>query len=252
MSIIQFSHANGFPAKTYTELFNNLYEYKISAINNLGENTNAAKINWNDLTNEILESVFKIGEPVIGIGHSFGGVLTLLAAAKKPELFHSIILLDPPLFSSYKRFLIRVLRSLKIEDWVSPSGKSKHRRSHFKSRSQAKSLFQANQLFKKFHPQVLNDYVTHGLTDGKNDVELTISVAKEMAIFHKMLTSFPKEVYQVKCTLVYAAKNPILCKSDLHWINKKFTELKIIPFPGSHLFPLENPESTALMIKRCL
>ena len=252
MSIIQFSHANGFPAKTYTKLFYNLHEHKISAINNLGENTNAAAINWYDLTDEILESVGKIGEPVIGLGHSFGGMLTLLAAAKKPELFQNVILLDPPLFSSHKRCLIRLLRALNIEDWVSPSGKSKHRRDHFDSKSQAKSFFQANKLFKNFHPQVLNDYVTHGLTDGKNDVELTISVAKELAVFHKMLTSFPQDVYKVKCTLVYAAKNPILWRSDLRWISKKFTKLQVIPFPGSHLFPLENPESTALMIKRCL
>ena len=252
MSIIQFSHANGFPAKTYTKLFDNLNEYKISAINNLGENTNAADINWYDLTDEILECVDKIGEPVIGLGHSFGGVLTLLAAAKKPELFKDVILLDPPLFSSKKRFLIRLMRALNIEDWVSPSGKSKHRRDHFDSKLTAKSIFQENKLFKHFHPQVLNDYVTHGLTDGKNDVELKISVEKELAIFHKMLTSFPKNVYKVKCTLVYAAKNPILWESDLRWIKKKFTELNVIPFPGSHLFPLENPESTALMIKRSL
>jgi pimeloyl-ACP methyl ester carboxylesterase len=252
MSYIQFSHANGFPAKTYTKLFDNLNEYKISAINNLGRNTNAAEINWYDLTDEILESVGKIGEPVIGLGHSFGGVLTLLAAAKKPELFQNVILLDPPLFSSQKRCLIRLLRALNIEDWVSPSGKSKNRRDHFDSKSQAKSFFQAKKLFKNFHPQVLNDYVSHGLTDGKNDVELTISVEKELAVYHKMLTSFPQDVYKVKCILVYAAKNPILWRSDLRWISKKFAKLQIIPFPGSHLFPLENPESTALMIKRCL
>ena len=252
MSIIQFSHANGFPSKTYSVLFEQLKEHKISTINILGENTNSAEINWYDLRDEILESAGQHGEAVIGIGHSFGGVLTLLAAAKNPELFHSIILLDPPLFSSQKRAFIRLLRAMNIEDWVSPSGKSKHRRDHFDSKSQAKSFFQAKKLFKNFHPQVLNDYVSHGLTDGKNDVELTISVAKELAVFHKMLTSFPQDVYKVKCTLVYAAKNPILWRSDLRWISKKFTKLKVIPFPGSHLFPLENPESTALMIKRCL
>ena len=252
MSIIQFSHANGFPAKTYTKLFDNLNDYKISAINNLGENIEVAQINWCYLTDEILESVDKIGEPVIGIGHSFGGVLTLLAAAKKPELFKYVILLDPPLFSSQKRFLIRILRALNIEDWVSPSGKSKYRRDHFESRLQAKSFFQENKIFKKFHPDVLNDYVTHGLTEGKNDVELTISVEKELAIFRNMLTSFPKDVYKVKCTFVHATKNPIIWQCDLHWINKKFTDLNVIPFPGSHLFPLENPASTALMIKRCL
>ncbi len=98
----------------------------------------------------------------------------------------------------------------------------------------------------------MNDYVIHGLTAGNNDVELPIPVVKEIAIIHKMLNSFPKNIYKVKGTLVYATSNPILWKSDLHWINRKFTGLKVIPFPSSHLFPLEYPESTAKNINRCL
>ena len=252
MSIIQFSHANGFPAKTYSALFDHLKEHKISAINILGENTKPEDINWYDLRDDVLESAGQDGEPLIGIGHSFGGVLSLLAAAKKPEQYHSVILLDPPLFSSHKSALISLLRALNFEDWVTPSGKSKKRRDHFDSKSQAKSLFKSNKFFKNFHPQTLNDYVNHGLTETDNDVKLTISVAKEVAIFHNSLTSFPKNIYKVKGTLLYAARNPILWPSDLRWINRKYTQLKVIPFPGSHLFPLENPESTALRIKRCL
>ena len=252
MSIIQFSHANGFPAKTYSVLFDHLKEHKISFSNILGENTNPEDINWYDLRDDVLESTRQHGEAVIGIGHSFGGILTLLAAAKNPELFKSVILLDPPLFSSHKSSFIKLLRALNIEDWVSPSGKSKKRRSHFESKSQAKSLFQINKLFKNFHPQTLNDYVTHGLTETDNDVKLTISVEKEVAIFHNSLTSFPKNIYKVKGTLLYATRNPILWSSDLCWINRKFAQLQLFPFPGSHLFPFENPESTALMIKRCL
>ena len=50
MSIIQFSHANGFPAKTYSILFEQLKGHTISAINILGENTNSNEINYHDFT----------------------------------------------------------------------------------------------------------------------------------------------------------------------------------------------------------
>jgi len=56
MSIIQFSHANGFPAKTYTALFDHLKEHKISAINILAENTNPNEINWYDMRDDVLEN----------------------------------------------------------------------------------------------------------------------------------------------------------------------------------------------------
>ena len=125
MSIIQFSHANGFPAKTYSVLFEHLKNHKISAIDNLAEKRVLPEINWNDLTEDVLDSVGKFKEPVIGVGHSLGGILTLLAAAKKPNIFHTVILLDPPLFSLNKRRLISLLRVLHVEDLFGPSGESK-------------------------------------------------------------------------------------------------------------------------------
>ena len=36
------------------------------------------------------------GSAIIGIGHSLGGILTFLAAYRRPELFKGIIMLDPP------------------------------------------------------------------------------------------------------------------------------------------------------------
>jgi len=77
------------------------------------------------MTEDILKCAGQFEEPVVGVGHSLGGVLTLMAAAKKPALFQNIIILDPPLFSSQNRLLISILRAINIEDWVSPSGKSK-------------------------------------------------------------------------------------------------------------------------------
>ena len=59
MSIIQFSHANGFPAKTYSVLFEHLKDHTISAIDNLAENRVPPAINWHDLTEDVLESVGK-------------------------------------------------------------------------------------------------------------------------------------------------------------------------------------------------
>jgi len=252
MSIIQFSHANGFPANSYSVLFNQFKDYKISSINILGENTSIDKINWFDLSNEVLESAAKHGEKVVGIGHSFGGILTILAAVKDPGLFHNIILLDPPLFSPLKNKLIKLLRILKLEDKFLPYGKSKKRRDKFNSKSEALSVFKDNVLFKQFHPEVLSDYVKYGLIENEFGAELIIPVKKELAIFHNSLTSYPESIFKLSGTMIYAVKKPIVYKSDLRWIKKKLTKFKIIPFPGTHFFPLTHPYSTALMIKRLI
>ena len=252
MSIIQFSHANGFPAKTYSILFKYLKDHTISAIENLAENRIPPAINWHDLAEDVLGSVGKFKEPVIGVGHSLGGMLTLLAAAKKPNRFHTVILLDPPLFSLNKRRLISLLRALHVEDFFSPSGKSKKRRVNFASKKEAYTHLRTKKMFINFHTQALQDYVEHGLIEGKQGVKLKIPVEKEVAIFHKLLVSYPRSINKVRAKLFYAVKNPILWSSDLDWIKRNLPEIQIHPFPGTHFFPLEIPQSTANLINRCI
>jgi len=250
MSYIQFSHANGFPAKTYTTLFNYLNGYDISSIEVLASSKNPNNIIWDELTEEIIDCVQKIGEPVVGIGHSFGGLLTLLAASKKPEYFRSVILLDPPIFSPLKRQIISILRKIKMDDKFSPAGKSKKRREYFDSMQHALEYFKTKELFSNFHPKVFNDYLEHGLVEVENGLKLLIPVENEVAIFRSFQINYPSKIFNVNGILVYGTKNSIYWKSDIKWINCNFKKIKLIPFPGSHLFPLENPESSAKLIKR--
>jgi len=252
MSLIQFSHANGFPAKTYSILFKYLKEFEISYVEILAKNVKPEEINWYDMSEEIIYSAEKYEKPLVGIGHSLGGILTLLAASKKPDIFHSVILLDPPMFSPMKRGLINFIQAIKLYDYFSPAGKSKKRRKKFDSMHQALEYFKNKNLFKNFHPEALKDYVKYSLFERGNGVELKISVEKEVAIYRNILTKYPNSLYNVKGVIAYGAKNPILWKSDINWIKRKFTKFKVIVFPGTHFFPLENPESTALFIKRHL
>jgi len=252
MPCIQFSHANGFPAKTYTKIFDLLEDYDISTIDIHTTSINLEKINWDDLTDEIIECVKKLRQPVVGIGHSLGGILTILAAAKEPNIFQSVILLDPPIFMPLKRLMINILRNFKMDDVFSPAGKSKKRRDHFDSIKQAFEYFQSKDLFKNFNQKVLQDYVKYGLVEVENGLILKIPVKSEVAIFRNFIIKYPRSIFNVNGVLAYGVKNSIYWKSDLRWINKKFRKLKIIPFPGTHLFPFENPESTAMLIKRFL
>lgn len=51
-------------------------------------------------------------QQVIGLGHSFGSLLTLMAAYKKPQLFSQVIIMDPPFVIGSKAFLFEALQRL--------------------------------------------------------------------------------------------------------------------------------------------
>jgi surfactin synthase thioesterase subunit len=76
--MIFFAHANGFPAKTYTKLFSLLEdEFEIGFIEKIGHNPKfPVTDNWDCLKNELREEIEKrYSQPIIGIGHSLGGIL---------------------------------------------------------------------------------------------------------------------------------------------------------------------------------
>ena len=90
------------------------------------------------------------------------------------------------------------------------------------------------------------------MVEQESFLKLKIPVKKEVAIYRKLLTKYQNSIYDVNGVIIYGVRNPIYWKSDIKWIKKNFVNLKIIPFPGSHFFPLENPKSTAILIKRFL
>ena len=141
MTSIYFSHANGFPSKTYSVLFKFLKDYNITTIDVIGAQKKTNEVDWINLSKEIIDGVLELNKPVIGIGHSLGGILTLLAASNNPKIFKSVILLDPPIFSPLKRSIIDFLRLIQIEDLFSPARKSKKRRELFDSKEQALKYF---------------------------------------------------------------------------------------------------------------
>ena len=89
---IVFSHANSFPASTYNVLFKELRSrgFKVKAVEKFGHDPRyPVTNNWPHLVQQLLDftqaEVNKTGAPVILAGHSLGGFISLMAAARHPE-----------------------------------------------------------------------------------------------------------------------------------------------------------------------
>ena len=123
-SKIHFFHANGFPVETYNELLNNLDGQVLSPIRIIGEGLQTVDEGYSNFVDEVIEHAFKTKGEGVAIGHSLGATLTLLAEARHPGLFKTVILLDPPLFSKTKMIIGSILRRLGLLYLVTPAKKS--------------------------------------------------------------------------------------------------------------------------------
>ena len=135
---IVFSHANGFPAGCYRVLFDIWQRagWQVHALPRIGHNPQyPVSSNWPHLRDELIRFIEdevrpKMAEPgpVMLIGHSLGGILSLLIASKRPDLAQGLVLLDSPLVSGWRAHSVQVMKATRLMHRVSPGKVSRQRR----------------------------------------------------------------------------------------------------------------------------
>lgn len=249
MNNVHFSHANGFPASSYSYLFKLLNNTRISFVEKMGHGDYPLNKDLYNFADELIESIEKAHkESVIGVGHSLGGVVTLLAASKRPDLFKKVIVLDPVLFSKRKRYIVWLLRKIGITDWLGVTKKAKKRRTHFSSLEEVRKIYKQKSLFKRFHQNCFEDYLKYGFIQSEKGVDLAFSSEVEADVFRYIQIQIPHNLHKLKGVLIYGNYSDTFWNSDMKWWKRNFPNFEIVPFEGGHLFPFEKPEETAKLL----
>ena len=246
-----FAHANGFPGLSYKSLLEPLAQtFEVHPLDRLGHHPNyPVNHNWANLVDELLSYLPDPQGPVLGVGHSLGGVLMAMAADKQPERFCGVIMLDPPLMLGWDAWAMKAAKRFGFVDRVTPAGKTQGRRSVWPSREvMAKSLRQRG-LFRRFTPTALNDYIEAGtrlLEDGS--AELTFDPRIEVEIFRHLpdhLSRLPRRV-GVPLALIAGQESDLLTPTRIKRLKRK--GLSVSDVPGTHMFPMEHPDETRAAI----
>lgn len=252
-SLIHFAHANGFPSASYNVLFERLApDYALRNLPLIGHDPRyPVTNNWPHLTRQLIDSIERqCDRPVIGVGHSLGGGLTLLASIERPDLFEAVIMLDVPVFRRWEGWVVRMIKALGLIDRVTPAGRSKRRRIHWSDEQAAYEYFKTRGLFRRFHPQCLHDYLnsaTRPSVDG--GVELAYELPVELAIFRTVphtLSPRPGQI-RVPCGVIVGQETDTVHKQQYLHMKQRLNFLGQ-RIPGSHMFPLEHPHETARAI----
>ncbi len=258
-TLINFAHANGFPAGSYQTLFNYLPKtFQVVALDKYGHDEKyPVEDNWQPLVDEMINFVLKQltaykQTQVITVGHSFGGVIAFIAACQRPELFKGLIMIDPPVVTGSTALAMKFVKKTRLIDKFSPAGKAKNRRTHWPLETDVSKLFSQKKLFKNFDKRCLDDYIKHGIIERNEQLELAFSAQVETEIFRHLaenLSSY-KNKLTVPTTLIYAEQSDVFPYRYFNKFAKLNKKVELITTQGSHMFPLEKPEETANLIKK--
>ena len=262
---VHFIHGNGFSAGTLIPLLHLLpedWDCCISSIPGQGGSTwpQDNMPDWSQMADAMAESLRKEMDvankgPVVGIGHSFGGVLTLIAASRNPDLFSRIILLDPILIPpalSVTQYFMRVTGLWK----KTASYKSVNQRKYiWPNAVELKNELYKKRLYRNFDPQVMEHFVdSASFTNQQGERQLSCPPSYEASIF----ASFPKSLW--KSVKKLSTPTDIVVAKDtyffVHQGSAKASKLSkwvtLHKFGEKHCFPLEEPAATVEFMMQLL
>lgn len=259
---LHFTHANGIPGDSYQKFFGFLKDdFDLKYIPLIGMHPDyPVTHDWRFLVDQVIHDIEHqfSGKKVVGLGHSFGSLLTLMCAYKRPELFSQLVIMDPPFVVSKKSILLQCAQKLKLKavDKLTPAGITLKRTDFWESKEQAYRSMRNNSLFRNFDETCFQDFIQSGLVPAQSGDGVTLRIPKNMEaeIFRTVPAWWwrtPGKAPVPPVHLITADSSPFY-KQGFPQNVQKIYKIDYSLVKGGHMFPLEQPEKTALLVKNII
>ena len=275
-SLVIFSHGNSFPGATYSKVFEGLRAHglTVAPLDRFGHDPRyPVTSNWPHLVQQLADFAEPLvrahNGPVFLVGHSLGGFVSLMCAARFPKLggkgVSGVVLLDSPILGGWKAKALALAKHTQMVGALSPGAVSKKRRHQWPDAAAALAHFQQKPAFAAWHPQVLADYIAHGtedvvLPEGGIHRALRFDRDVETAIYNTLPHNLDRLLRQhpLNCPVAFLGGTQ---SSEMKQVGMAMTRkvvhskehperLRLVE--GTHLFPMERPQETSDLVAEML
>lgn len=256
--------ANGFPPATYAPMLAPL-RHRVHAVSlppralwpDIGPPPRAAGT-WLSLVDDLVLGLEAHGiHRVIGLGHSFGAVVSLIAATRVPERFAGLILLDPTIFTPETMSAVAREREAHGEARFPLVEGALKRRRHFDSPEQALAYWRGRPLLADWPEESLRCYMASMLQPAHPGYDLRWSPEWEAWYYRSFYPHTWGDVARVPRDLpvlvVRGETSDTFLEEAEHHLRTLLPAAHCLTIPGAgHLFPQSRPGQTAAVIARWL
>lgn len=254
-----FYGGNGFALGVYEPLLSDLAQHlNITALTMRGEwydKPTADKMTREEDADVLIEFLQKTQDkPIIGIGHSQGATATTMAAAKRPDLFSALYLLEPVTFTNQQGKLYSLVPRV-VKMTREPFKSTQVKQADWHSVDAYYQFLRRHKAYKRITDEHLLTYATNSLEPGEQGkLTLRFSPKQELAnYFGTPLIMKPLQQLiadnKVPVQLIIG-KPSMFISQQVRQIWDKFvpSEQMTVLNDYGHLLPLEAPELCAKLI----
>jgi len=253
---LHFYHANAYPFGTYRQLAERLSgNFRVFGMAHRATWEPARlpgrKDTWAAYADDLIAFLEqKVDKPVIGAGHSMGGVATMMAALKRPDLFRSLVLIDPVFFPRRWWLLFRITPTA-IARRTPYIARAVHRPDRWPSIREGVEFHRSKRAFSRFSSQAMADFGEYGLAPGNNgNFRLAFPKSWEAHIYCNVpyVWHIVKKVRMPVLGIRGRYSDVLLPPSWKSWKRLRPADTFVEISDAGHLAPLERPEQIASII----
>lgn len=212
---------------------------------------------WHPYSDDLLRFLSDFeSNPVIGVGHSIGGIVTLRAAMREPKRFRAIVLLDPVFFVPPFMVMWNFFRAIGLGEKVHPLiAATKKRRRTFDDLETVFRGYRKRPIFRYMDDDSLRHYIA-GITKPKADggFELAYTPEWEAHIYMTGMRDFDLwhglPDLKVPTLIIRGAETDTFLEKAERLVKKKNPNIQVVTMQkATHILPLEHPQEVAEMIE---
>lgn len=223
--------------------------YEIQALEMHGHNpAYPVTTDWPHLVQELIDTLeVRYTEPVVLLGHSLGGILSLMASSSRPDLVRCLVMIDSPVVTGWRAGFLKTFRMLGLLEKYSPAQFSLKRRMVWRDQQEAFDHFSSKEKFAIWPPEVLRDYIDAGMQPHPEGICLKFTREIESEIYVTLpgnLGAIARKGLQVPIGFVGGTES-IECRQGGLTATQKLCGENFVQLQAGHLLPMEMPEKTA-------
>jgi pimeloyl-ACP methyl ester carboxylesterase len=247
---MHFAHGNGFPPGTYRKLIGVLQEqYQVASMSARplwSDQSPESLSSWSQLADDLRQAIDQQGmRGAVGVGHSLGAAMTLLAAVADPQLFSVVVLIDPLILTGVLSFGWGLAKRLGLAGQLGLVRGARGRRQLWPDRDVARRVYRSKPTFSSWDPEVLDDYLKAGLTSSSNGgLILRYPRDWEARVFEISPHNLWPELHrlEVPAIFVQGQRSDTFVDRAVHRLAGELPSARILVIPeASHFVPMERP-----------
>ncbi|MBL8466270.1 alpha/beta fold hydrolase [Methyloversatilis discipulorum] len=253
-SRLLFLHANGYPAGVYRAFLDPLAaRCTVDAIDAIGtEARHRPGHGWRRMRVQVMERIEALPDGrLVLVGHSMGGYLAAMAAARLPQRVSQVVLIDSPMVLGWRATLVSAAKATGLTWKLGPAPVAARRRNHWASREEARAHLGGKDFVQRWAPGVLDDFIRAGLHEHPGG-GVTLAIPRETE--RDVYATIAHRDALLAVRRLRARGTPVGFITGSHSEetrlagreqNRRFWGRDWVELPTGHLVPMEAPEACA-------